>query len=111
MAFAAVVIGVPNQPVVVIAFDQHHAGAGAHIASHGGQSHGVGFRHFGLQGFMQPLLELVHRVVLGVFFQQLGALVALAHISQRNFGHQPHPLMRRGLSYSLSAPVMSESPW
>ena len=69
MAFAAVVIGIPNQPVVVIAFDEHHAGAGAHIASHGGQSHGVGFRHLGLQGFMQPFLELAHRVVLCVFFQ------------------------------------------
>ena len=69
LTFAAVVIGVPNQSVVVIAFDEHHAGARAHIAADGGQGHGVGLRHLCLQGFMQPLLELPHRMVLCAFFQ------------------------------------------
>jgi hypothetical protein len=51
LTFAAVVIGVPNNAARVVAFDEYHAGAGAQVARHRGQSHGVGLRNFGLDGF------------------------------------------------------------
>ena len=46
LAFAAVVVGVPNNAALVVAFDQNHTRAGAHVAGHSGHGHGIGLGHF-----------------------------------------------------------------
>ena len=58
-ALAAVVIGKPDDAALVVALDQHHAGAGAQVAAHGGHGHGVGLGHFRGNGFFQPLVKLL----------------------------------------------------
>ena len=94
VAFAAVVVGVPDDALRVITLDQHHAGAGAHIAAHGGQRHGVGFGHLAADGLAQPQLKLLERVGVRVRLAELGALVALTKVLQMlevtgfgKFGH------------------------
>ncbi len=62
LAFLAGVIGVPDDAPVVVTFDQHHPRAGAQIAGHGGQCHGVRLGHFGRNGFLKPLLKLLQGV-------------------------------------------------
>ena len=58
LPFAAVVVGVPNNAAFIQAFNQHHAGAGAHVVVYSGQRHGIGFRYVGANGFVEPLLKL-----------------------------------------------------
>ena len=79
-ALAAVVVGKPDNAALVIALDEHDARAGAHIAAHRGQRHGVGLRHFGADGFFQPLVKLLQGGGVRSVFVQLGTLVALAKV-------------------------------
>ena len=89
LAFAAVVVRVPDNPALVIPFDQHHPGAGAQIAAHRGHRHGIGLIHLGVDSLLQPLIKLLKRVAAGSFLIQLRALIAFAQISYlgRNLAH------------------------
>ena len=51
-ALAALVVGEPGDAALVVTLDQHHAGAGAQVVADGGQRHGVGFWHLGLESFV-----------------------------------------------------------
>jgi len=62
LPFAALVVGEPHHAACVVAFDQHHPGARAQVAAHGGQRHGVGLGQLGAQCLFEPLVKLLHRV-------------------------------------------------
>src|SRR5450830_525536 len=80
VALAAFVIGVPDDAPLVIALDQHDAGAGAQVVAHGGQGHGVGLRHLARDGLVEPFLELAQGLRLRGVFTEFCALVALAQV-------------------------------
>ena len=80
LAFLTVVIGVPDDAALVTALDQHHPGAGAQIAGHGGQRHGVGLGNLRGDGFFQPLLKLGERIGLRCVLTELGFFVAFAKV-------------------------------
>ena len=87
LALAAVVVGEPDQAAFIKSFDQHHAGAGAQLRGHRGQGHGVGLGHLGLQGLVEPQLELLQRLGQRLRLQQFGLLVAFAHVGQFGVAH------------------------
>src|SRR5450830_1918679 len=62
------------------ALDAHDAGAGAQVVAHGGQGHGVGFRHLARDGLVEPFLELAQGLRLRGVFTEFCALVALAQV-------------------------------
>ncbi len=80
LALAAVVIGVPDDAVLIEAFDQHHPGRGSEAGVDRGQSHRVGFGQLGGDGLLQPLAKLRQRVGMGGTFVEFGALIAFAQI-------------------------------
>ena len=82
LSLARSVIGVPDDAAGVKALDQHHPRAWAQVAAHGGQGHGVGFRHFGRDGLLQPLRELLQRVGVGGVFAEFSAFVAFAEVGE-----------------------------
>src|SRR3990167_4618021 len=94
-ALAAVVVGKPDDAALVIALDQHDAGAGAQVAAHGGQGHGVGLGHFGTDGFFEPLVKLLQGGGVRGVFVEFGALVALAKVGDGG-GHGPIVHARAG---------------
>ena len=80
LAFVRLVIGVPNHTACVKTLNQHNARRRPQVAAHGGQSHGVGFRNFGVQSSLQPLLKLLKRVAGRARFDQFGQVVTFAQI-------------------------------
>ena len=80
VALAAGIVGVPNNAARIQALDQHHARGGTQIAAHGGQRHGIGFGHFGVDGLFQPLVKLLQGVGLGGVLIEFGTFVAFAEV-------------------------------
>ena len=80
LTFAAVVVGEPHNAARVITLDKHHARAGTQVAADGGQGHGIGLGHFGVNGFFEPLVKLLHGVSCRGRLVELGAFVAFAKV-------------------------------
>ena len=80
VAFAAVVVGEEDEAAVFDAFEQHHAAGGAAVGGDGGQGHGVGQRQLGVDGVVDPLAGLFHRVRQQVRFGEAGGVVFLAYV-------------------------------
>ena len=79
-AFAAGIVGVPNNALRVITLDEHHPCAWPQVTSHGGQRHGIGFGQFGANGLLQPLLKLQERVGLRGVFVEFSTFIAFAQV-------------------------------
>ena len=80
VAFAAVVVGEEDEAAVFDAFEQHHAAGGAAVGGDGGQGHGVGQGQLGVDGVVDPLAGLFHRVRQQVGFGEAGGVVFLAYV-------------------------------
>ena len=79
-AFAAAVVGVPNDAALVQAFDQHDARAWAQVAAHRGQGHGVGLGQLAIDGLLQPLRKLLAWVGVRSRLVEFGFFVAFAQV-------------------------------
>ena len=79
-AFAAVVIGKPDDTALVQALDQHHPRGRPQVTAHGGQCHGIGLRKLGRNGFFKPLGELLPGRCAGGVFIEFCALIAFAQV-------------------------------
>ena len=82
LALAAVVIGKPGDAALVIALDEYHACAGAQVAAHGGQGHGIGFGHLGRDGLGEPLGKLLERVGVGGVLAEFSTFVTFSEIGK-----------------------------
>ncbi|SKO48853.1 Uncharacterised protein [Mycobacteroides abscessus subsp. massiliense] len=76
------VIGKENKAFGVDFFQQYHAAVGPAVFAHGGNVDRGRFVDFGVNRFVQPLLELDNRVGVAFGFRQLAFAVIFADIVQ-----------------------------
>jgi hypothetical protein len=77
---AAAVIRIEDEAAALYAFQEHHPGAGRAVDGHGGECHRIGQGQLRTHRILQPALELVQRIAIGVSFREAGAHVFLAQI-------------------------------